>query len=349
MGAKLDAVMKDINKKAKSDILVKGLSDYEDYERIPFTSPRMNYCTFGGLPVGKLIEFYGEEHGGKTTSALDIVANFQLLELSKSSQDANYVDRQVLYCDIENSLDTLWAKKLGVDVDNMLLLKPEAQSAEEVFDDIIKVVETGEVGLVVIDSLGAMVSQQAFDKDMTEKTYAGISGALTTFAQKAEMLCQKYKCTMIGINQVRDDMNSSWGGLKTPGGRAWKHLCMVRLQFSRGKFFDEDGKDLTRSAETPAGNFVNMSITKIKSCPPTRRTGFYTLRYDSGIDYLNDLIEVALKFGIIRQSGAWFTVVGSDGEEISDTVQGQPKMYRLLADDKNLRQTVEKLVDNSIK
>ena len=163
------------------------------------------------------------------------------------------------------------------------------------------------------------------------------------------MSCHKHKCTMIGINQVREDMNSSWGGTKTPGGRAWKHMCSVRLQFSRGKFFDENGNDLTRAAETPAGNFVNMSITKIKSCPPTRRTGFYTLRYDSGIDFLNDLIEVALKYGIIRQSSSWFTVIGSDGKEISDTVQGQPKMYALLVENRDLRKTVEKLVDDSIK
>lgn len=349
MGSKLDAVMGEINKKAKADIIVQGLSDYSVFERIPFTSPRMNYCTFGGLPVGKLIEFYGEEHGGKTTSALDIVANFQMLELSKAHEDTNYVERKVIYCDIENSLDTLWAKKLGVDVDSLILLKPEAQSAEKVFDYILALIDTGEVGLVVVDSLGAMVSQQAFEKDVEERTYGGISMSLTQFSQKAEMLCQKHRCTLIGINQVREDMNSSWGGVRTPGGRAWKHMTSVRLQFSRGKFFDEDGKDLTRGAEAPAGNFVNMSITKIKSCPPTRRTGFYTLRYDSGIDYLNDLIEVALKFGIIKQSGAWFTVIDSDGKEISDTVQGQPKMYRLLVDNKDLRQTVEKLVEDSIK
>ena len=105
----LDDLIKDMNKKAGETIVTRGLAEY-DYERIPFTSPCMNYCTYGGLPMGKVIEFYGEEHGGKTTTALDIVANYQKLEGSK----------QVLYVDAENTLDVVWAHKLGVDTENNL-------------------------------------------------------------------------------------------------------------------------------------------------------------------------------------------------------------------------------------
>ena len=106
MGLKLDEIMKQANKRFKEEIITQGLSDFS-YRRIPFTSPRMNYCTFGGIPIGKITEFYGEEHGGKTTTALDIVANYQ-----KSGDD-----RDVLYIDAENTLDVEWAKKIGVDVD----------------------------------------------------------------------------------------------------------------------------------------------------------------------------------------------------------------------------------------
>ena len=97
--------MKQANKAFKEEILTQGLGEFA-YRRIPFTSPRMNYCTFGGIPVGKITEFYGEEHGGKTTTALDIVANYQ------KSNDT----RDVLYIDAENTLDVEWAKKIGVDV-----------------------------------------------------------------------------------------------------------------------------------------------------------------------------------------------------------------------------------------
>lgn len=337
--------MKELNKSVKEDVLSRGLAQYH-YQKIPFTSPRMNYCTYGGLPIGKLIEFYGEEHGGKTTTALDIVANFQALERNKAQEDKNYSERAVLYCDCENTLDTEWAEKLGVDVDSMYVLQPKAQSAEQIFQLIENSVETGEIGLFVIDSLGAMVSSGELDPKKTyeDKFYGGISMPLTRFSKKIEMLMARHNCTGIGINQVREDLNSQWGGYTTPGGKAWKHLCAVRIQFSRGKFFDAKGNELTRSAETPCGNFVQMSITKIKSAPPNRRTGFYTLNYETGIDYLADLIEVALKYEIIEKSGAWFSIEGVD-----EKIQGQAGVRDYLAEHTDALKHVEDLIDEKIK
>ena len=332
-------VMKEFNKKAKEDIVKQGLTTYA-FKRVPFTSPRMNYCTFGGLPVGKLIEFYGEEHGGKTTTALDIVANYQQLE------DA----RKVLWCDCENTLDAEWAKKLGVDIDDMYILKPENQSAEEIFQFILDAVDTGEIGLVVIDSLGVMVSAQAMDKTLEEKTYAGISASLTTFGGKAEMSCQKHQCTLIGINQQRDDMNSAWGGTKTPGGRAWKHNCSVRMQFTRGSFIDEKGNEIKRSSESPAGNYVMMSMTKNKTCPPTRRTGFYTINYMYGVDYLKDLVELAIKYGVIDKAGAWFSILNPETGELIEKIQGQAGVNEYLEnpDNETVLTMIEEYIESQI-
>lgn len=340
MGSKLDELIKNVNKRAKEEIMTVGLNDYS-YHRIPFTSPRMNYCTFGGLPVGKITEFYGEEHGGKTTSALDIVANYQKLP------DA----RETLYVDAENTLDVEWAKKIGVDVEKLILIQPKSQSAEEIFQIICDAVDTGEVGLWVLDSIGALMSSQELDKSLEDKTYGGISKPLTLFGKKIEMLMQRHKCTGIGINQIREDLNSQWGGTTTPGGKAWKHFCAVRLQFSRGKFVDDKGNELTRNAENPAGNIVLMSMTKNKTCPPTRRTGFYTLRYDIGIDYLKDLVDVAIKYGIVDKHGAWFDFIDIDtGEVLLGKVQGQANVYAQLESDdallKRVRQMVEKSMSN---
>lgn len=340
MGTKLDELMKNINKTAKETIITKGLSEF-DYRRIPFTSPRMNYCTFGGIPIGKITEFYGEEHGGKTTTALDIVANYQHME------DA----RDVLYIDAENTLDVEWAKKLGVDVDGMYILQPKAQSAEQIFEIICQSVETGDVGLWVLDSIGVLMSQQEYDKTMEDKTYGGIAKALTLFGKKIEMLMAQNKCTGIGINQMREDLNSQWGGQTTPGGKAWKHVCSVRLQFSRGKFIDEKGNELTRSAENPVGNIVLMSMTKNKTAPPTRRTGFYTLNYETGIDYLKDLVDVAIKYGVVDKKGAWYKIVNpEDGEIIADNIQGIANVFSYLEDEEHLEtlQFIEDYIDNKI-
>ena len=335
MGLKLDEILKNTNKRFKEEILTHGLSEFT-YKRIPFTSPRMNYCTFGGIPIGKITEFYGEEHGGKTTTALDIVANYQ------KSDD----NRDVLYIDAENTLDVEWARKIGVDVDKLYILQPKSQSAEEIFQVICDSVDSGEVGLWVLDSIGALMSAQELEKTMEDKTYGGIAKPLTLFGKKVEMLMQRHKCTGIGINQIREDLNSSWGGIATPGGKAWKHFCSVRMQFSRGKFIDESGKELTRSAESPVGNIVMMSMTKNKTCPPVRRTGFYTLNYEFGIDYLRDLIEVAIKYDIVKKSGAWFDIVDIEtGEILEGKIHGQANVTLFLQEHQDILQRVEELVN----
>jgi recombination protein RecA len=331
--------MANMNKKAKETIVTVGMKDF-DYKRIPFTSPRMNYCTFGGIPQGKIIEFYGEEHGGKTTSALDIVANFQQVD-----------ERKALYVDAENTLDVDWARKLGVDVDSLILLQPTSQSAEDIFQFIEEAVETGEIGLWVLDSIGVLVSAAEMDDKKTyeDKTYGGVSAPLTRFSKKIEMLMHRYNCTGIGINQEREDMNSTWGGTKTPGGKAWKHCCAARFCFRKGQFIDQDGKPLTRSAENPAGNIVLMSMTKNKTCMPTRRIGQYRINYLSGIDYLKDLVDVAIEFEIIEQKGAWFTIVDIEtGEIVKDKIQGQAKVFSLLEEDTTLLERVEKMVDTAL-
>ena len=338
--SKLDEVIKEFNKKTGEEVITMGLPSYS-HERIPFTSPRMNYCTFGGLPVGSLVEFFGEEHGGKTTTALDIVANYQQMK------DA----RKVLYIDAENTLDIEWAKKIGVDVEAMIVFKPTVQSAEEIFQLILDAVASDEVGLWVLDSLPALSSSQELDKTMEDKTMAGISGPLSVFARKAEKLMHQHRCTGIGINQLRDDFGAMWAGAtKTPGGRAWKHFCNVRLQFSKGKYIDEDGNDMKSTAESPAGNYVLMSMVKNKSCPPTRRTGFYTLNYEYGVDYLKDLVEVAIKYGLIVKGGSWFSIVHIDTGEVVTKVQGLSKIYDYLGDDENEAELtrIEEYIDSKI-
>ena len=356
MSSKVDELLKSMNKEMKSNFLSKGLPQY-DYKRIPFTSPRLNYMTFGGIPIGKIVEFYGENHGGKTTTALDIVANYQHMEDAKG----------VLYVDIENRLDRVWATKLGVqlDDDNFYMIKPDEQGAETIFEQILEIMRSGEIGLVVIDSLGAMTSNQAFEKSVEEKTYGGISMALTQFGKKAEMLCNKYDCTLIGINQNRADMNSPYGGTTTTGGEFWKYICSVRMEFRRGKFFDEKGNDLTRQAENPAGNYVLVTMIKNSTCAPTRRTGYYTINYLIGIDYLKDLIEVAIKYGIIDKSGAWFSILNMEptkvNEETGEVIgpmygdvlekfQGQAKLNDFLSQPENAEylKMIENYIDNQI-
>ena len=148
---------------------------------------------------------------------------------------------------------------------------------------------------------------------------------------------------------MRDDMNSPYGGTTTTGGKAWKHNCSVRLEFRMGNYVDDTNKKLTRGAENPAGNIVQVVMKKNKTCPPTRRVGFYTLKYLDGIDYISDLVEVAIKYGIIEKAGAWFTIVNIDtGEIIKDKIQGQAKVNAILEEDSDILSLLETLIDERI-
>lgn len=333
---KLDVLIKDFNKQYKEDIAARGIARIQT-QRIPFSSPRANYMLYGGIPRGRLVEFAGEENGGKTTTALDVAANAQKLFLQEWQQEVEELTaidkpkkdqtarleylkqrgaKQVIYIDCENTLDEDWAMLIGVDVEELVMLKPMSQTAEQIFEMILKMIETDECGLVVIDSLGVMLSAAAYEKTMEEKTYGGIAAALTLFSKKAELLCTKYNCTLIGINQMREDLNSQFGGLTTTGGKGWKHNCSVRLMFQKGAYIDEKNNELHRSAESPAGNLVMISIAKTKICKPDRRSGFYTLKYEAGVDVIADTVETAIKYGLVVQSGSWFNLVDTETGEI---------------------------------
>ena len=319
----LDTIMKNINKKSGADIIHFGLSK-ETYQRIPFTSPRMNYCTYGGLPKGRIIEFSGEEHGGKTTSALDNLANYQQID-----------ERPAVYLDAENTLDPVWAEKLGVDLDKLIIIQPEFESAEELLQTMLDLISSGEVGYGVIDSVAALIPMKELEGDIEDAQYAGNAMAITKFIKKAELLCKKTDFTLIMINQVRDDLKSMYpGATRTPGGRALKHFCSVRMEFRRGAFLNEKGEEIKKSSESPAGNIVIMSMDKNKTCPPNRRGGFYSLDYANGINYLRDLVDVALKYDMIQQAGAWFTIVDPDtGECKTEKIQGMANVYEFLKDE----------------
>ena len=365
--SKLDVLVSNINKEWKEDIAARGIKRITT-KKIPFTSPRLNYMFYGGLPRGRIIEFAGEENGGKTTTALDICKNAQrlfnseyedMLSNEKDNKKKQYLEsrgpKKIVYADCENTLDEDWALKLGVDVDDMYILKPQSQSAEDIFQMLLDMIETDEVGLVIIDSLGVMLSQQAYEKDMTEKTYGGISMPLTLFSKKAELLCTKYDCTIIGINQMRDDMNSPYGGRTTTGGKAWKHNCSIRVMFAKGDFIDDKGDKLNRNCDEPKGNKVMVSIVKTKVDKPDRKTGYYTLMYDYGIDEVADLVEVAMKYDIIHKSGAWFTIVDIEtGELLCDEagteikLQGQSNLVQFIKDNEVVLDYLRQQVNNAM-
>ena len=339
----LDTVISEVNKKYKSKILNEGVV-FTATPRIPFSSPRLNYMTYGGLPVGRLVEFSGEEGGGKTTTALDVVKNAQKL----------YTDKKAVYVDIERTFDPEWATKLGVDVSKLVLLTPDEQTAEQIFEITKDVVDTGEASLCVLDSLGAMVSAQAYAKTIEDRTFGGISMALTLFSKEMIPICARTGCMLIGINQVRDDMNSSYGGVTTTGGRAWRHNCSVRVSFTKSDYIDDKGVSVSRSVENPSGHLVKVALTKSKVCKLDRKVGFYTLKYLDGIDHVSDIIDLAIKYSLISVAGAWYSIINPETGELYKQddkdlkFQGKAKLHEFLTNDKNWLNTINGAINQQI-
>lgn len=299
----LDEVLKGISKKYGEAVVKEGVEDLSIDGILPLGSPTLDYATYGGLPEGRIVEFCGAEGGGKTTASFLAAASYQRIELERNPENP----RKIVLLDNEGTADPIWAKKLGYNMDadaevGTIIIRPEGQSAEEIFDIALDLLKTGEVGLLIFDSLATLVPQQIADESMEKYQMGGIAKSLTRFANTAIGLLRKYKATLIAINQVRENMTGYGDPLITPGGRSWKHACSMRLMFKRGEFFDEDGNKLTKSAESPAGHIIQVAVLKTKVCKWDRKVGSMTLNYTKGIDVLQDTLDVATHLGLIDNS-----------------------------------------------
>lgn len=360
MASKLDIAIADLNKKFKQTIAKQGI-DIDEREKIPFTSPRLNYMTYGGIPLGIAMELFGPESGGKTTTALDLVGNAQRYaineharrideltnEISRATEKKqkelnlrldeliNDGPRQVIYIDAENTLDERWARLNGVDVSRLILIRPQTQTAEQILQMILDVVKTGQVICIVLDSIPMLVSQQLFEESMEKKAYCGVAGPLSIFSARIAPILNENQTLLIMINQVRENLDNPYVPEDTPGGRAIKHLFAVRLMCRKGSFINELGEELNNRAETPAGNLVNILVAKTKVFKPDRRQGFYTLSYNNGIDNVFDIIDLSIKDGLILKSGSWFTVQAiNDNDEVR--FQGKMSLANYLRENTSI-------------
>lgn len=352
--SKLDTLMQKLNKEFKEEIIVLGAQNMAYAEKIPFSSPRLNYMTYGGFPLGKATELIGPEGGGKTTTAIDAVANAQQYALEEWEKKMEPLEQQiedlvgkdakqaikdrtklqeeleilritgprrVVYVDTENTLDTDWAELNGVDVDALWLVRPQDQTAEQVLEMMLEMLRTGEIILMVLDSIPMLVSQKLFDKTLEDKAYGGIADVMAAFSAKVSRVISKAHTALIMINQVRENMQNPFDLWKTPGGRALRHLYALRLGFQKGKFLDSDNKELPNREAEPAGNKVDVTVVKTKVCKPDRRVGYYTLNYTNGIDVVQDTVDVAQKYGIVTASGSWYYIMDPETGEVAQDEQ----------------------------
>lgn len=346
-------------------------------EKLPFSSPLMNWCTYGGIPRDKITEFFGEPNGGKTTTAVDVCKRAidifkqeyidsvdQLNSRISSGDKSAYSEleelesvgpKKVLYIDLEHSFDSQWAETLGISETDISIMQPPDVPAEEILQTVEELVSTGEIGLLVLDSIPSLVTGTELEKDYGKRTVAPLAGLLTIFFRKIVPKLPRYHCTLLTINQVRDNLDNPYV-VNTPGGKAAKFYAGLRIQFRIGAPVDFLGNELPTKTENPAGYIINAKIVKQKTAPYDRKQGSYFLMCQSGIRPDFDYASLAIKrYGAIHKAGAWFTICDPYTGEVLETADGKPiklnglsKVYDYLATNTEYYERLKKFITDDI-
>lgn len=313
-------ILKEVNKKYNDQVLTVGVEDLTSYGTLSLGSPGFDFCLYNSFPERRIVEFSGAEGSGKTTTAYLVAASYVRKELERNPDNP----RGILFVDLECGADPTWSIKMGYDMNSEKVktyrLTGSDMAAEHIFDVIINMVKTGEIGLIIIDSLNMLVPLQVFDESLEKKEMGGIAKPLGDFSRRIKGLLVKYNCTLIGINQLRESIGGYGNPITTSGGRGWKHACDVRMMFKKSSFFDDEGNELKSSAESPAGYIMEAAVLKTKVCKWDRKLGRIYVNYDRGVDIMQDTIEVATYFGFIDNSvqGSFKIIDPDTGELMCD-------------------------------
>ena len=311
----LEAVFNVIEKEYGTGSIMKlGDTQLASVDAIPTGSLTLDLALgVGGMPRGRVIEIYGPESSGKTTVALHVVA-----EAQKRGGEAAFIDA-------EHALDPVYAEKLGVDIDNLIVAQPD--TGEQALDICEALVRSGALDVIVIDSVAALVPKAEIEGEMGD-THVGLLARLMSQAlRKLTAVIAKSGTVVIFINQLREKVGVVYGNPETtPGGRALKFFSSVRLDVRR--------QEVIKNGTEPIGNKTRVKIVKNKVAPPFKEAEFDIL-YGQGISKEGNILDVAVNYDIIKKSGAWFSY---NGEKIG---QGRDNVRKYMIENPEFTADIE--------
>lgn len=315
----LDSALAQIEKQfGKGSVMKLGdTAAHMNIETIPTGSLSLDIALgLGGIPKGRIIEIYGPESGGKTTVALHMVA-----EVQKRGGIAGFIDA-------EHALDPTYAKRIGVDIDNLYISQPD--NGEQALEITEMMVRSGAVDIIVIDSVAALVPKAEIEGDMGD-SHVGLHARLMSQAlRKLTGIISKSNCAVIFINQLREKVGVMFGNPEvTTGGRALKFYSSIRLEVRKGEAIKQSGEVL--------GNRTKIKVVKNKIAPPFKEAVF-DIMFGQGISREGDILDLAADNNIINKSGAWYAY---NGEKIG---QGRENAKAYLRDHADVMEEVDRKV-----
>ncbi len=311
----LEVAMSQIEKQfGKGSVMKLGEFKAMEVEAIPTGALSLDIALgIGGVPRGRIIEIYGPESSGKTTLALHVVA-----EAQKTGGEAAFIDA-------EHALDPIYAKKLGVDIDNLIVSQPDTgEQALEITESLIR---SGALDVIVVDSVAALVPKAEIDGDMGD-SHMGLQARLMSQAlRKLAGALNKTKTVLIFINQLREKIGVMFGNPETTtGGRALKFYASVRMDIRKIENIKQDGE--------VKGSRVRVKVIKNKVAPPFREAEF-DIVYGEGISKEGNILDMAVNLDIIEKAGSWFSY---NGERIG---QGRENVKKYLKENPDILKEVE--------
>lgn len=286
---------KKLNRAYKNEKLALTADVIPSYQRLACGDLGTDFPLYGGLPYGRIVTVSGKEHSGKTTGACVFLAAYQRANPEKTC----------VYVDVEHALDKEFQSAMtGIDLRKLVYLNPEGMSGEQIMDTILEFQDADDIGLIALDSIPALVSSRDYDSDMEKDNgmAGGIARPLAKFIRKMVDPVSAKGNIFIMINQVRV-VGTTFTGAQIydePGGHAPKFYASVKLRFGTRTFTNGDKVDL-RDGENADGFRLTFATTKNKTASTQRGGGFMTFRYDKGLDWSFDLLEVAIKYEFVKR------------------------------------------------